>query len=253
MIMPRILVTNDDGYFSEGLSTLITALGIVGDVTVVAPASEQSGAAHSVTTTRPLHVRKIAERRYTVDGTPVDCVILALTKILPERPEAVVSGINRGANLGDYAIYSGTVAAVLEAALFKIPGVAVNLAASHGDFTQAARFAADLTRQVLKEGLPEGSILNVNIPLGAIRGARFTHQGTRIADFHIAEDIDPWGRNYCWIGEREASEKRDPDSDYEAVADGMVSITPLQPYMTDHRALEALQNGLSLDAKQRYA
>jgi len=251
--MPRILVTNDDGYFSEGLNALTAALGIVGDVTVVAPASEQSGAAHAVTTTRPLHVRKIDERRYTVDGTPADCMILALTKILPERPEIVVSGINRGANLGDYAIYSGTVSAALEAALFKLPGIAVNLAARHGDFTWAARFATDLTRQVLKEGLPEGAILNVNVPPGAIRGVRFTHQGARIANFHIAENVDPWGRNYCWIGEEEASEKRDPDSDYEAIAEGMVSVTPLQPYMTDYRALETLRRMSSLDVKRRYA
>jgi len=251
--MPKILVTNDDGYLSEGLIALTTALETVGDVTVVAPASEQSGASHSVTATRPLRARKIDERRYLVDGTPADCMILALTKILPERPEVVVSGINRGANLGDYAIYSGTVSAVLEAALFKLPGIAVNLAARHGDFTWAARFAAELTRQVLIEGLPEGAILNVNVPPGAIRGARFTHQGAKVSNFHVAEGVDPWGHNYYWIGEREESWGRDPGSDSEAIAEGLDSITPLQPYLTDHRALEALRNEFSLDVRRRSA
>src|SRR5262245_13284573 len=151
--MPKILVTNDDGYFSDGLAALAAALEAVGEVTVVAPASEQSATAHSLTLTRPLRVRRIGERRYSVDGTPTDCVTLALTKVLPERPDVVVSGINHGANLGDDVTYSGTVAGALEASIFKLPGIAVSLTARDGDFSHAAKFASDLTAKVLKEGL----------------------------------------------------------------------------------------------------
>src|SRR5262244_3516551 len=142
--MPKILITNDDGYFSEGIAALTQALEAIGEVTVVAPASEQSATAHSLTLTRPLRVRQIAERRYSVDGTPTDCVLLALTKILPVRPDIVVSGINHGANLGDDVSYSGTVAGAFEAAIFNLPGIAVSLTAREGDFTHAAQFAAEL-------------------------------------------------------------------------------------------------------------
>src|SRR5262249_31201892 len=170
----KIFVTNEDGYFAEGIVALTGALEAVGEVTVVAPASEQSATAHSLTLTRPLRARQISERRYTVDGTPTDCVLLALTKILPERPDIVVSGINHGAKLGDDVTYSGTVAGALEASVFKLPGIAISLTAREGDFTHAANFAADLAAQVLKEGLPQGTILNVNVPVGKIRGARLT-------------------------------------------------------------------------------
>jgi 5'-nucleotidase len=247
---PRILVTNDDGYFSEGLAALAGALESVGEVYVVAPASEQSATAHSLTLSRPLRVRKISERRYSVDGTPTDSVTLALTKILPERPDIVVSGINHGANLGDDVTYSGTVAGALEASVFKLPGIAVSLTAREGDFTHAANFAADLTRRVLKEGLPEGTILNVNVPLGEVRGASFTHQGIKIARVQIVEGVDPRGREYYWIGEQEVSWKQDPGSDYEAIEKGLVSITPLRTDMTDYRTLEMFRsrNGFLLNA-----
>jgi 5'-nucleotidase len=249
-MMPRILVTNDDGYFSDGLAALAGALESVGEVYVVAPASEQSATAHSLTLSRPLRVRKISERRYSVDGTPTDSVTLALTKILPERPDIVVSGINHGANLGDDVTYSGTVAGALEASVFKLPGIAVSLTAREGDFTHAANFAADLTRRVLKDGLPEGTILNVNVPLGEIRGASFTHQGIKIARVQIVEGVDPRGREYYWIGEQEVSWKQDPGSDYEAIEKGLVSITPLRTDMTDYRTLEMFRNrnGLLLNA-----
>lgn len=248
---PRILVTNDDGYFSDGIAALALALETIGDVTVIAPESEQSATAHSLTLTRPLRTRKIAEKRYSVDGTPTDCVTLALTKILPEQPDIVVSGINHGSNLGDDVTYSGTVAGALEASIFKLPGIAVSLTARSGDFTHAAKFAADLTQQVLREGLPEGTILNVNVPLGEIRGARLTHQGIKIARVHIVDGVDPRGRGYYWIGEQEVSWKQDHGCDYEAIAEGLVSITPLRTDMTDYRTLELLRsrNGISLNAQ----
>jgi len=240
--MPRILVTNDDGYFSEGIAALASALEAVGEVTVVAPASEQSATAHSLTLTRPLRVRTIAERRYTVDGTPTDCVLLALTKILPERPDIVVSGINHGANLGDDVTYSGTVAGALEASVYKLPGIAVSLTAREGDFTPAAKFAADLTAQVLKEGLPGGTILNVNVPPGEIRGARLTHQGVVSATPEIVEGLDPRGRAYYWIGVQKLSWREDRGSDYAAIGAGLVSITPLRTDMTDYYTLETLRS-----------
>ncbi|MGH9938276.1 MAG: 5'/3'-nucleotidase SurE [Blastocatellia bacterium] len=245
--MPRILVTNDDGYFSEGIAALAGALEAVGEVTVVAPASEQSATAHSLTLTRPLRARTIAERRYTVDGTPTDCVLLALTKILPEQPDIVVSGINHGANLGDDVTYSGTVAGALEASVYRLPGIAVSLTAREGDFTHAAKFAADLTAQVLKaqvlkEGLPGGTILNVNVPPGEIRGARLTHQGVVSTTPEIVEGVDPRGRAYYWIGVQKVSWKEDRGSDYAAIGAGLVSITPLRTDMTDYRTLEALRS-----------
>jgi len=252
--VPKILITNDDGYFSEGIAALTEALSQVGDVVVVAPASEQSATAHSLTLTRPLRVRQIDDRRYTVDGTPTDCVTLALTRILPERPDIVVSGINHGANLGDDVTYSGTVAGALEAAVFRLPGIAVSLTAREGDFRPAARFAATLTQKVLREGLPPGSILNVNVPAGEIRGARLTHQGIKMAEVRIQEGVDPRGKEYYWIGEQIVSWKQDPGCDYEAIVQGEISITPLRLDMTDYDLLERLRQleeplvGISADA-----
>jgi 5'-nucleotidase len=250
--MPKILVTNDDGYFSTGIAALTQALEEVGEVTVVAPASEQSATAHSLTLTRPLRVRKNGERRYSIDGTPTDCVLLALTKILPQRPDIVVSGINHGANLGDDVTYSGTVAGAFEAAIFRLPGIAVSLAARNGDFTHAAKFAADLTRQVLNRGIPEGTILNVNVPPGEIRGARLTSQGVASATPDIIEGLDPRGISYYWIGVQKLTWKEDRGSDYAAIEDGLVSITPLRTDLTDYQTLQTLKEGnvFSLIAKK---
>ena len=238
---PRILVTNDDGYFSAGIAALTRALAEIGDVVVVAPATEQSATAHSLTLTRPLRVRQIDDRRYTVDGTPTDCVTLALTRILPERPDIVVSGINHGANLGDDVTYSGTVAGALEAAVFRLPGIAVSLVARDGDFSGAANFAARLTRRVLDEGMPSGTILNVNVPEGEIRGARLTHQGVKMAELRIQDGIDPRGKSYYWIGEQIVSWQEDHGCDFEAIAEGFVSVTPLRIDMTDYRYLDDLR------------
>lgn len=240
--LPKILITNDDGYFSAGIDALTRALDSVGEVVVVAPATEQSAMSHSLTLTRPLRIRQIDERRYTVDGTPTDCVTLAITSILPERPDIVVSGINHGHNLGDDITYSGTVAGAIEAAIFRIPGIAVSLASRDEDFANAARFAAALTRRVLDEGLSAGTILNVNVPPGEIRGARLTHQGTRTAELRIQEGLDPRGKGYFWIGGQVLSWKDEHGSDYEAVSEGYASITPLRIDMTDYRLLEELRS-----------
>jgi len=251
--MTRILVTNDDGIFSEGIAALAKALEAVGEVTVVAPASEQSAAAHSLTLSRPLRIRQIDEHHYSIDGTPTDCVTLALTKIMADRlPAIVISGINYGPNLGDDVTYSGTVAGALEASVFSLPGIAVSLVTrSNFNFSHAAAFATELTRKVLAEGLPEGTILNVNAPPGEIRGSRITHQGIKIARTEIIEGLDPRGRAYYWIGEQQTSWKQDAGSDYAAIEEGLVSITPLRTDMTDYRALEHLRswNGFSLNGK----
>jgi 5'-nucleotidase len=242
--MARILVTNDDGYFSEGILQLAAALEAVGKVYVVAPASEQSAASHALTLSRPLRVRQLNERRYTVDGTPTDCVVLAVLAILKDcRPDIVVSGINHGANLGDDVTYSGTVAGALEAAVCGLPGIAVSMTnRDERDFSHAAKLAARLTSKVLTEGLPEGIILNVNVPPGEIRGVRWTQQGNKGAQANIVEGLDPRGKTYYWIGPQTYSAQVEAASDYAAVRAGLVSLTPLRAELTAYRALEQLRN-----------
>lgn len=241
--MTRILVTNDDGIFSEGLTTLAKALEAVGEVTVVAPASEQSASAHSLTLTRPLRLRTVAERQYAVDGTPTDCVVIGVAKVMADNPpDIVVSGINYGANLGDDVTYSGTVAGALEASVFGLPGIAVSLATRQDfDFRYAAEFAAKLTSKVLREGLPKGVLLNVNVPPGEIRGVQWASQGNKSARSLIHEGVDPRGRPYLWIGEQQTIWQEDAASDYAVIKQGLVAITPLRADMTSYQALEKLR------------
>src|SRR3954470_14518509 len=202
--MTRILITNDDGYHSEGIIALEEALADLGDVYVVAPESEMSGASHSLTLSRPLRIRQRGERHWTVDGTPTDCVTLALNKILPEdqRPHICCSGINHGANLGDDATYSGTVAGALEATILGVPGLAFSLAVSRShDFTESVKVARQITQKAITEGLPENTLLNINVPKGEPKGIRITKQGFKNARPVISEHIDPRGKPYYWIGE----------------------------------------------------
>jgi 5'-nucleotidase len=243
ILMPRILVTNDDGVQSAGLSALAEAMRALGEVYIVAPAAEQSGASHSLTLARPLRIRHLDERVWSVDGTPTDCVILALNKILASelRPDICVSGINYGANLGEDASYSGTVAGALEATILGVPGVALSLATrGQFDFTEAAKFATLAVQKVLSEGLPPGTLLNVNIPAGPLRGARVTRQGVKMARPAITEHRDPRGKPYYWIGEQYYGRDAEEGTDYRAVEDGFVSVTPLRSDLTDHSSLPAL-------------
>src|SRR5829696_6451473 len=224
--MVRILLTNDDGIHSDGLTKLEEALRELGDVYVVAPASEMSGASHSLTLSRPLRIRRIDGRHWTVDGTPTDCVTLALNQILgeDEHPDICCSGINYGGNLGDDASYSGTVAGALEATILGVPGLAFSLVARENyDFTYAARFAVTAVRKVLEEGLPEGTLLNINIPPGEIKGVRVTRQGLKNARPVISEHIDPRGKPYFWIGEEYFTSNSAEGTDYFAVEQGCVS------------------------------
>jgi 5'-nucleotidase len=242
--MTRILLTNDDGIHSQGLIKLEEALKDIGDVYVVAPASEMSGASHSLTLARPLRIRQLDERHWTVDGTPTDCITLALNKILPDKdlPNICASGINHGGNLGDDATYSGTVAGALEATILGVPGLAFSLVArEHFDFSEAARFAVTAVRKVLVEGFPEGTLLNINLPPGEIKGVRVTRQGIKNARPVISEHIDPRGKPYFWIGEEYFTTNSAEGTDYQAIELGYVSVTPLKSDMTDHRALTAIE------------
>jgi len=241
--MTRILLTNDDGIHSEGLQILERTLLEIGDVFVVAPAAEMSGASHSLTLSRPLRIRQIDERHWSVDGTPTDCVTLALHQILREdqRPNVCVSGINHGGNLGDDATYSGTVAGALEATILGVPGLAISLVArDHFNFTEAARFALVAVRKILSEGLPEGTLLNMNVPQGEIKGVKVTRQGIKNARPVITEHIDPRGKPYFWIGEQYFRSNAEDGTDYRAIEDGYVSITPLKADMTDHGVLSQI-------------
>src|SRR5919106_1155946 len=242
--MIRILITNDDGIHSVGLIKVEEALKELGDVYVVAPASGMSGASHSLTLARPLRIRQMDSRHWSIDGTPTDCVTLALNKILSdqERPHICVSGINHGGNLGDDASYSGTVAGAMEATILSVPGVALSLVARENyDFTHAAAFAVVATRKVLEEGLPEGTLLNINLPPGEIKGVMVTRQGIKNARPIISEHIDPRGKPYFWIGEEYFNANSVEGTDYHAVKSGRVSVTPLRSDMTDHQALTAIE------------
>lgn len=238
--MAKILVTNDDGIHSAGIIALAEALEALGDVLVVAPAHEMSAASHSLTLTRPLRIEKIDANHFSVDGTPTDCVTLAMNHLFKdELPDLVVSGINKGGNLGDDVTYSGTVAGALEASIYGLPGIAMSLVQrTNFDFADAAQFAADLAGRVLGNGLPRGTLLNVNVPPGPIRGVRVTRQGTKILRPTIIEGTDPRQRKYYWIGEESLTWNEEEGTDYDALRHGLVSITPLRNDLTDYRVLE---------------
>ncbi|MGA9768704.1 MAG: 5'/3'-nucleotidase SurE [Blastocatellia bacterium] len=242
--MTKILVTNDDGIHSAGIKALAEALEELGDVVVVAPAHEMSAASHSLTLMRPLRIEKIDERHYSVDGTPTDCITLAMSHILKDDlPALVVSGINKGGNLGDDVTYSGTVAGALEAAIYGLPGIAMSLVQRVDfDFGPAAELARELARRVLGDGLPQGTLLNVNVPPGPIRGLRVTKQGTKIIKPTIIEGTDPRQRKYYWIGEESLTWNDEEGTDYDAVRHGLVSITPLRNDMTDYRVLDEIKS-----------
>lgn len=248
--MHRILVSNDDGIAAEGLNALAGALETVGEVTVVAPEREQSAASHSLTLHKPLRVYEAGPRRFAVSGTPTDCVNMAVHKLMPEPPHVVVSGINRGANLGDDVTYSGTVSAAMEGTLLGLPSVAISqLFWEPADFAAAADFAACLVRALLEgpaagRGLPPDTLLNVNVPdlpADRIQGARWTVQGKRrFTKEQVVEKTDPRGRKYYWVGGSEIEWEGDPRSDHTAVVEGYISVTPVHLDLTSHRALEAL-------------
>lgn len=243
--MPLILVSNDDGVYSDGIRVLAKALQRVGKVVIVAPDQERSAASHSLTLHRPLRVKKLKADIYSVDGTPTDCISLAVNEILDRKPDLLVSGINKGANLGDDVHYSGTVSAAIEGGIMGIASIAISIMPAEGyHFKTAADFAVRLSRKVLKEGLPPGVILNVNVPnvpLNKVRGYQFTKQGKRDYGDIIAERIDPRGKRYYWIGGNMTGFENIPGSDCNAVTAGHVSITPINVNLTEHGLLKTLR------------
>ena len=239
---PLLLVTNDDGVHAPGIKALAAALAPLGEVHVVAPDREVSACSQALTLKHPLRAERVDARVYAVDGTPADCVNLAIVKLLPRRPELVLSGINRGANLGEDIFYSGTVGGAREGTFFGLPAVAFSLAAkAETDFSHAAAFAARLVALVLERGLPERTLLNVNVPPGQPRGAAVTIQGRREHEGTILEALDPRRRTYYWIEEGRDRWLNDEMSDIHAVRQGLISITPLQSDTTHHAAVAALR------------
>jgi 5'-nucleotidase len=241
--MPRILVTNDDGIYSEGLRKLAAVCRAHGEVIIVAPDREQSAASHALTLNRPLRLLQIEEGEWIVDGTPTDCVNLAILKLMKDaRPDLIVSGINFGPNLGDDVTYSGTISAAFEGALLNIPSIAFSaLVGEHFSFDRCAEFAGELTRIALTEHRDPRVILNVNFPLGEFHGVRITTLGQRVYTEGVIERKDPRGRSYYWIGGEPPVWHPGEGTDFEAVKNGYVSITPLHLDLTDHRSIPRLK------------
>lgn len=242
--MPHVLLTNDDGIHAEGLKALATALADFATISIVAPSREQSGTAQALTLRQPIICNQAGEREWAIDGTPADCVIVAMHKLLPEKPDLVISGINHGANLGENAYYSGTVGAAREAALHHVPAVAMSLCskAPEASFEPAARVARTAAELILKEGLPDQVLLNVNVPEPWTGGVKFTRQSKKITRNQLWEGKDPRGRAYFWLYEQRIDKDVEPDTDYAAIFEGAVSITPLHLDPTDQRSLNHLSH-----------
>jgi len=237
-----ILLSNDDGIHSEGLMALEESVRHVGEIYTVAPDRAQSSMSHALTLHRPLRVHELGTRRLSVDGTPVDCVKLALTGLLPVRPELVISGINKGPNLGDDIIYSGTVSAAIEGALLGIPAIAVSLVTFKDfDFRTAAEFTATLIQRIAERDIPPKTLLNVNvppIPKRDLKGWRVTRMGKRHYSENIVERVDPRGVKYYWIGGDDLGFSNDDGTDCQTVHEGYISVTPLQVDLTDYKLLQ---------------
>jgi len=243
---PLILVSNDDGIHSDGLKALADAIAAHARVVVVAPDREQSAVSHALTLHRPLRIDEVGPERWTVDGTPTDCVNLAINGILRERPALVVSGINKGANLGDDVTYSGTVSAAMEGTLLGVPSIAVSqIGRGPYDFTIAAAFAGELIARVLAAPLPPDTLLNVNVPQFADgerpNGVALTRMGKRRYGDAIVEKVDPRGRKYYWIGGEELSFVEEEGTDFYAVSHGAISVTPIHLDLTNYASFDALR------------
>jgi len=245
--MPQILITNDDGVHSEGIRVLAEVLAPLGTCTTVAPIQEASAIGHALTLRRPLRVEAISPGVFAIDGTPTDCVNIAITHILKGKPDLIVSGINKGWNIGDDVTYSGTVSGALEGALLGIPSIAISTerVRDEYEFGPASRAAALVAAAVLERGLPKFTLLNVNVPNGSNKGFRVTVQAKRNHVTVVSERTDPRHRAYYWIEEGQNDWEPHDRSDYQAVKDGYISVTPLQPDMTAHDAL-AYVEGLPL-------
>jgi 5'-nucleotidase len=254
-VAPVILVTNDDGIHAAGLRSLADGLGDLGDVHVVAPDREQSAVGHALTLHRPLRVETAGERWSAVNGTPSDCVNLAVLGLLPEPPILLVSGINHGSNLGDDVTYSGTVSAAMEGALLGVPSMAVSLAEPDAEgFAQAAEVARLVAARVLVEGLPQQTLLNINVPPGRPAGIRLTRLGRRVYREKAVREVDPRGRPYYWLGAGPPEWDEDEGSDIAAIREGFATVTPVHLDLTHYPVLRRMaewEPGLNALMKKR--
>ena len=250
----RILISNDDGYSAEGIRALAKALAEMAEITVVAPDRNRSGASNSLTLENPLRLNRLEDGVYRVDGTPTDCVHLAITGLLEHEPDMVVSGINAGANLGDDVLYSGTVAAAMEGRFLGRPAIAISLnghTATH--FETAAWVAKKLVNQLKTSALPADTILNVNvpdIPIEDITGFETTRLGHRHKADPVIKELDPRGREMYWVGPAGEEQDAGPGTDFDAIRRGAVSVTPLQIDLTSYKAMDSVANwleGCSID------
>lgn len=245
----KILISNDDGYLATGINALTDALELVADVVVVAPDRNRSAASSSLTLHTPLRVSEVAKNRYKVDGTPSDCVHLALTGFLDDEPDLVVSGINHGANLGDDVIYSGTVAAALEGRFLGLPTIAVSLVGHDlKHFDAAARVASELVQKIERSALASDVVLNVNVPnrpYDELQGIRATRLGFRHKSEQILKDLDPYGRPIYWVGPAGQGQDAGEGTDFYAIEQGAVSVTPLRVDLTRHEAVQGLSDWLT--------
>ncbi|MGE5173060.1 MAG: 5'/3'-nucleotidase SurE [Betaproteobacteria bacterium] len=241
-----ILVTNDDGVYSPGIQTLAKRLRELDTVVIVAPDRERSAAGHSMTLHRPLLIEELRESMYSVNGTPTDCVNIAVKGLLKETPRLIISGINKGPNLGDDVTYSGTVAGAIEGILLGIPSFAISLAAREEfRFSEAAEVALRTADQILEQGLPAGTLLNINVPnlpISEIQGTRITRLGKRIYHQMTVERVDPRGKKYYWIGGGEPDWEREEGTDLDAVDRRFVSVTPLHLDFTDYSSFDRLRS-----------
>jgi 5'-nucleotidase len=240
----RILVSNDDGYQARGLRTLAESLAQFADVTIVAPDRNRSGASNSLTLDVPLRVERVGERIFYVNGTPSDCVHVAITGLLDEEPDMVISGVNHGANLGDDVLYSGTVAAAMEGRFLGLPALAVSLVAEEGrHFETGAAVARRLVERLIRDPLPRDTILNVNVPdvpLADVRGTEVTRLGFRHKSEPVVRARDPKDRPIYWIGPAGQGQDTGPGTDFHAIANGRVSVTPITVDLTDHESIDSL-------------
>jgi 5'-nucleotidase len=247
----NILVTNDDGILAPGLALLADVCRKVGTVTVISPDREQSGTSHSLTLHRPLRPARRPDGAWQVDGTPTDCVMLAIQALMPERPDFVFSGVNHGPNMGEDVLYSGTVAAAMEAVMLGVPGVGISFAGTRpetlGTYTDLLTHLVQ--RITSAPNFPPETFLNVNLPLvaaGEVRGIKVTKLGSRVFSESLTRMKDPWGREIFWIGGGTITWTGDEDSDHAAVREGYLSVTPLHMDLTNYDLLETVR-GWSLE------
>jgi 5'-nucleotidase len=245
----NILISNDDGYQAPGIQALATALGEIATIHVVAPDRDRSGASNSLTLDTPVRARRATNGFTFVDGTPTDCVHLAITGLLEQEPDMVVSGINSGANLGDDVLYSGTVAAAMEGRFLGLPAIAVSLATDHAThYETAARVSVELVRRVLSGALPADTILNVNVPdvpWDELQGMQATRLGHRHKSEPVVAMQDPRGRKVYWVGPAGSEQDAGPGTDFHAIRSGFVSVTPLDVDLTRYDAMDRLASWLN--------